>query len=645
MLARLVLTLMVLLVTVVPRTRQELDVKVVSEAPAWSSWAGDLGGTRFSVLSEVNGSNVHRLRVAWKARVGDETWPATEGSESRRLRFEVTPVFLKGALFLSTPHGHVLALDPSDGSIKWRLDTGVDVARRYAEDLTSRGVAVWSRPTPTGAPCDDRVFVATVAAELFAIDAKSGGPCTGFGDEGKVDLREGVALGAGGVNLADYSVTSPPTVVGDLVVVGSAVRTTGQGGAASGLVRAYDAVSGLLRWAFDPLPRSPSHAAARHWEGGTAGHTAGGNVWGGISADPKGEVLFLPTASAGPDSYGGLRRGRNDFANSVVALDVKTGAVLWSFQVVHHDLWDYDVAAQPVLGDFRRDGRNPAAVFVGSKSGSLFVLDRRTGEPLIPVEDVPVPGSDVPGEVTWPTQPFPVWPTLQGRRLSPDSAFGVTKADREVCRNELNRLRNEGTFTPPSLGGSVVWPGFWGGINWDGLAWDPERRILMVTMKRLATVVEVYELYGPSSPGTEHPRFGSRRVPLVAPSGIPCTPPPWSLVIALRPDEREILWTAPLGTVPSLSELPGAGRWGSLSFGGPLVTGGGLVFIAASQDDRIRALDTETGRELWGADLPAGGQSAPMTYLHEGDQYVVIAAGGRGGIGSAGDWVVAYRLP
>ncbi len=555
----------------------------------------------------------------------------------------MTPLYWKSRLFVSTPHGQVLALNPGDGTIQWRFDTDVDLSVLYVEGFTSRGVAVWSRRNGSGGVCADRVIVATVASELVALDAHSGRPCSRFGTEGRVRLDTGVEIPGTVVETWDYSTTSPPIVVGDLVVVGSSVRTNGGGGTASGVVRAYDADTGVLRWSFDPIPRSPDHKAWDFWTPETAVRTAGGNVWGVMSADEDLGLVYLPTSSAGPDSYGGLRPGRNDFANSIVAVDAASGSVVWSFQVVHHDLWDYDVAAQPVLVSMRRNGGDVPAVVVGTKSGSLFILDRRTGEPLIPVAELPVPTSDVPGERAWPTQPFPRWPTLQERYLSPDSVFGVTGVDRVACRTEMARLRNEGTFTPPSLEGTVVWPGFWGGVNWDGMAWDPSRRVLIVALKRLATVVELQPISAGIRPALGVP-FNATRKPLVAPSGVPCTPPPWSLVIALDLDTETTLWTAPLGTVPSLTFLEAAAEWGSLAFGGPLVTEGGLVFIGASQDDHIRAFDIETGRVLWTAKLPAGGQATPMTYQHEGVQYVVIAAGGRAGIGSPGDWIVGYSL-
>ncbi len=555
----------------------------------------------------------------------------------------MTPLYWKGALFLSTPYGEVLSLDPANGTVRWRTDTNIDVSRPYAEGFTSRGVAVWSHSDVSGQQCDDRVFVATVASEMVALDAHSGLPCLQFGDRGKVRLDTGVALQGSLVESWDYSVTSPPTVVGDVIVVGSSVRTNGRAGTASGVVRAYDAATGSLLWRFDPIPRSPDHPAWKEWSPEDAARTSGGNVWGVMSADENLGIVYLPTASPGPDSFGGLRRGRNDFANSIVALDAESGSLIWSFQTVHHDLWDYDVAAQPVLASMRKEGRDVDVVVIGTKSGSLFVLNRVTGEPLVPVVELPVPESDVAGENAWPTQPFPTWPTLQERYLSPDEAFGVTDSDEKSCRDSMAGLRNEGTFTPPSVRGTLAWPGFWGGVNWDGMAFDPVRRVLIVTVKRLATVVQLHPIPSGLQHGFGVPYSATRR-PLVAPSGIPCTPPPWSLLIALDLDAKETLWTAPLGAIPSLAYDERASEWGSLAFGGPLMTEGGLVFVGASQDDQFRAFDIETGDVLWETGLPAGGQATPMTYVHDGLQYVVIAAGGRAGIGSPGDWLVAYVL-
>ena len=641
----------------------------------WAYYAGDAYGSKYSPLREINRSNVGRLDIAWMVRTGEFQSQARDSASGARpdegsthfgpgvlpscrsCRFEATALMVTGTLYISTPFNRVLALDPATGNTRWTFDPRVDVTRAFAEGLTSRGVSSWRDSEGSmSRSCARRIFFATVDARLYALDAPSGLPCRSFGDSGFVRLDVDVGLNQSHVEPSQYAVTSPPAIIDDLVVVGSAVSKGWRGDIASGVVRAYDARTGELRWSFDPIPRSEDHPSWELWTPDMARSTGGANVWSIISTDVERDLVFLPIGSAAPESYGGGRLGRNDFANSLVALRASTGKLVWSFQTVHHDLWDYDVAAQPVLVNLRRDGREIPAVIVANKAGMIFVLHRETGRPLLPVAERGVPASDVEGEVTWPTQPFPSKaPLLHGSLLTPDSAFGINDADRAFCRARIGGLRNEGTFTPPSLQGSVVWPGYWGGINWDGIAWHPDRQLIVTTVKRLATVVQLHpraaqSQLGDTQPGLHRmPQYGTpysmSRGPLVARSGVPCTPPPWGSLVAAAPAAGSTSWQRPLGRVPWLAHLPNSDTWGSILFGGPLVTAGGLVFIAASQDDRFRAFDIDSGALLWEYELPAGGQAAPMTYRYRGRQYVVIAAGGRAGIGSPGDWIVAFALP
>jgi quinoprotein glucose dehydrogenase len=482
-------------------------------------------------------------------------------------------------------------------------------------------------------------------------------PCLEFGDSGVVRLGLYGMSGWRDGDETHYTVTSPPAVIGDIIIVGSAINGSRRLFEGAGVVRAFDARTGKLRWSFDALGQGSANSNSGQRVATNARPLVGAEVWSLISTDSKRDMVFLPTSSAAPDMYGGDRPGRNQFANSVVALRASTGKVLWAFQVVRHDLWDYDVAAQPVLVTLRRNNGDVPAVVVGTKMGMLFVLHRETGESLGRVEERPVPLSDVPGETASPTQLFALRPPpLYGARLTSDSAFGIDERDRAFCRERLSRLRNDGLFTPPSLEGTLVWPGFWGGINWDGMAWDPQRQLMVTTAKRLAMVVQLHRRNDVPLAVRARPRgfqyiaqegapYAATRGPLVAPSGVPCTPPPWGELVAFDLSAGSVKWRRALGTIPWLSHVHGSSRWGSLLFGGPLTTAGGLVFVAASQDDRFRAFDIETGSLLWEYELPAGGQAAPMTYRYDGRQYVVIAAGGRGGIGSAGDWIVSFALP
>ena len=646
----------------------------------WRHYAGDPGGGKYAHLSDIDTSNVHLLEVAWVARARDFPADLFEGADhegvdipedaratgacgtchGESIRFETTPIMVEGTLYVSTPANRVLALDPATGEEWWAYDPGVDVERSYSEDLISRGVSSWLDPeAEDGARCRRRVYLATIDARLIALDGATGRPCADFGEDGTIRLDRGVAINAREVDMGDYLVTSPPAVVNGVVVVGSAIGDNRRKDVESGVVRAYDARTGELRWSFDPVPRSADDSGWQEWSAEAAAVTGAANVWSIISSDPQRDLVFLPTGSAAPDFYGGDRPGRNDFANSVVALRASTGALVWSFQVVHHDLWDYDVPAQPVLIELERDGASVPAVVVGTKMGHLFVLHRETGEPLFDVEERPVPASDVPGEEAWPTQPFPVLPPpLHETSLTPDDAFGIDDEDRAFCRAWIEGLRYEGIFTPPSLEGTIIWPGFGGGLNWDGMAWDPERQLVVVPIKRLAMFVQLHRrpdfeaALESREEGLEYARqggtpYGMSRMPMVSPKGIPCSPPPWSKLVGVDLRAGSIAWERPLGRTPPMpgSDELGPEEWGSLAFGGPLATAGGVTFIAAGQDDRIRAFATATGEMLWEEQLPAGGQAAPMTYRYQGRQYVVIAAGGRSGIGTAGDYIVAFALP
>jgi quinoprotein glucose dehydrogenase len=656
-------------------------VPASEDAVEWTHYAGDPGGTKYSPLTQINRENVSRLRVAWLTRTGD--FPAgifdprahragaqhVDGTLLERrvgspcgrchdtqIRFETTPIMRNGRLYVSTPRSRVLALDPQSGDKLWSFDPKIDVAQPYAEDLTSRGSAMWDGQGPPDSTCSQRIFLATLEARLLAIDPTSGALCKSFGQGGEVRLDHGVQLGGGNIEKGRYSVTSAPAVVGNLVIVGSAFQKNRRLPVLTGVVRAFDARTGALQWSFDPIPRSPKDASWKLWSPDAASMTGGGNVWSTISVDAERDLVFLPTGSPAPDSYGGRRPGRNDHANSVVAVRASTGKLVWSYQVIHHDLWDYDVAAQPILITLIQGGQQVPAVVVGTKTGMLFVLNRETGVPLYPVEERPVPPSDVPGEVAWPTQPYPLkHPPLHGTLLTPDSVFGLTDSNRAFCRRLLAGLRNEGIFTPPSLRGTLLWPGFWGGINWDGLAWDPERQLVVTTIKRVAMVVQLHPRTSPPfgqgsrAPGWQYMAqegapYAVTRMPFAAPDGTPCTPPPWGSLVAVSLIDGSIKWSRPLGIVPWLANVPGSNRWGSIVFGGPLVTAGGVVFVAASQDDKFRAFNIENGALLWEYKLPAGGQASPMTYSFEGTQYVVVAAGGRSGIGSPGDWIVAFAL-
>lgn len=651
--ARAALGILALLVVgCLPALRREREVR-----GDWPAYGNDAGGGRYSPLAQIDRGNVGRLGVAWTYRTGeaDDTSPARQ-----RSAFEATPIVVDGTLYFSTPFNRVIALDPETGKERWVYDPRVDRGRFFVT-VTSRGVSTWLDPSrPAGQVCRRRIFVATIDARLIALDGEHGTPCGDFGRDGTVDLKEGIA--AGPYLRCCYQVTSPPAVIGALIVVGSSIGDNITTGISRGVVRAYDARTGALRWGWDPIPDDAADPATATWRDESWRRTGAANAWAPISADAERGLVFVPTSSPSPDHYGGERLGANLYANSVVALRAETGKVVWHFQIVHHDLWDYDVPAQPTLLTFNRNAAAIPAVAVATKMGHLFVLDRRTGAPLLPVEERPVPKSTVPGEEASSTQPFPVRPgPLMPQRLTPDDAWGPTAADREFCRDRISKLRSEGIFTPPSLEGTVVFPGLGGGMHWGGLSHDPTRGLVIVNTTRIAFLVRLipraeYDqtrngasaagLRGQFAPQHGTP-YGMYREVLLSRSA-PCNPPPWGTLAAVDLASGTVRWEVPLGTIPGMSANPQAASWGSPNFGGAVTTAGGLVFIAAALDPRIRAFDVETGKELWSAVLPAGGQATPMTFQLGPDrkQFVVIAAGGHATMrAQMGDSVVAFALP
>jgi len=589
----------------------------------WPAYA-NAGGTRYSPLTEIDRTSVSRLQVAWTYHTGETSYAKESEQKST---FEATPIVIDGTLYISTGFNKVIALDAATGHERWTYDPHLDRDGDYSE-VTSRGVAYWGK--------GKRIFEGTIDARLIALDASTGKLATEFGVGGIVDLKQGIVNARPG----DYQVTSPPAVIGDLVVVGSAIGDNSAAELERGLVRAYDARTGALRWTFDPIAHEQ--------------HAGAGNAWAAITADPESGLVFVPTSSPSPDYYGGLRLGQNELANSIVALRADSGAVAWHFQVVHHDLWDYDIATQPVLVEVH----GIKSVAIGTKMGHLYFFNRMTGVPLFPIEERAVPASDVAGEQAWPTQPFPTMPPpIVPSQLKPENAFGADDADRAACRAMIASLRSDGMFTPPSVRGTLQVPGNIGGMHWGGMSYDPVRHLLIANTNRLAAMVRLipradYEADKSRSKGErifgEYNRmsgtpFAMYRSILLSPKGVPCTPPPWGALTAIDVDRGAVQWETPFGSVNPIPFLPS--NIGSPNLGGSM-TSGGVVFIAAAMDELFRAFDVESGKELWHAELPASAQASPMTYSTGGRQFVVIAAGGHGKLHTKrGDAVVAFALP
>jgi quinoprotein glucose dehydrogenase len=619
----------------------------------WPNYGRTPGGDRHSPLKQVDRANVGKLTLAWEYKTGEA---AIETGNPTAL--EATPLVIDGVMYLSTPLGKVVALDPVSGQQKWAREVGVKRERHFG-DWVSRGVSYWRDPLEKKpVACSRRIFFGSVDARMFALDAATGEYCLGFGTGGVIDL---VPLLRNKQSYGDeYEQTSPPAVIGNLLVVGSAIADNNSNVGATGEVRGFDARTGALRWTWNPVPQDPKDPAYDTWTGSAAHRTGGANTWSIIAADPERDLVFLPTTSPAVDYYGVTRLGDNRYANSVVALRASTGKMVWHFQTVHHDLWDYDNASPPALVTLP-DGK--AAVLQGTKTAQLFALDRKTGASLYPVTEIPVPKSDIPGEVTSPTQPVSsLWNGI--RTLTADDIWGATPEDLAECRARFATLRYDGPFTPPSERGSVQLPANIGGAHWGGVAYDSERGIAIVPNNRLAAVVKLIpreawkvmrekltsgERVGKEFTDMQGTPYIMQREIWLSSKLSPCTAPPFGSLTAISLKSGKTLWEVPLGTAEGLDKIglpPMAGDVGMANLGGAITTAGGLVFIGATLDAYVRALDVETGKELWKYKLPAGGKATPMTYLGaDGRQYVVIAAGGDGKSWGKADSIVAFALP
>ena len=624
----------------------------------WPAYGRTALGDRHSPLRDIDRSNVSRLEVAWRYHTGET---ADSFATHAPTALEATPLVVGGTLYFATPLGRVIALDPVSGAERWTFDPHVDRMTHFG-DFANRGVSYWrDESRPATAVCAQRIFVATIDTRLIALDARDGHPCADFGRAGEVQLRTGLRNAPEGAS--EYEETSPPAVVNGVIVVGSAVADNGRINAASGEVRAFDARSGALRWTWDPVPQDSSDAGYKTWIGPNARRTGAANAWSAIAADPARDLVFVPTGSASVDYYGGERKGQNLYANSIVALRASTGAMVWSFQTVHHDLWDYDNASPPAVVTIRQNGRDVLAVMQATKTGQLFVLDRETGAPLFPVTERPVPRSDIAGEEAWPTQPLSALPALSPQSITLDQIWGSTPEDLAWCRTRAASLRNDGTFTPPSERGSLIIPSNVGGAHWGGVAWDPEHEIIVAPTNRIAAVITLiprgsYEAVRAKE--TKGERIGleytdmhgtpywMKREVFLSPGGSPCTPPPFGALVGISLRTGRVAWSTPLGTTEGLEKIglhvPSDIK-GMINLGGAITTASGLVFIGATVDSYVRAFDVETGTELWKSKLPAGGKATPMTYRGaDGRQYVVIAAGGDGKAWGKSDEIVAFAL-
>ncbi|MES2179895.1 MAG: PQQ-binding-like beta-propeller repeat protein [Gemmatimonadota bacterium] len=677
----------------------------------WRVTGGDAWNSRYSTLDQINRDNVASLGVAWTYHTGE----GTSGGQ-----IQATPVVVHDVLYSTTGAGRAFAIDAATGKELWRFDP---YAGRRPEVSANRGVVYWESG-------DDRRILFTAASRLYALDAATGLPKSGFGMGGWIDLAKGLGRDGAGQSVV---ATSPGMIYGDILIQGTRVGEAD--GAAPGHVRAFDVRTGAVRWIFHTIPQ-PGEAGYESWPTDAWRTVGGANSWAGMALDAARGVVYVPTGSATPDFYGGARVGANLFANSLLALDASTGRRLWHFQTVHHDILDRDLAAAPNLLTVVHDGKRIDAVAQIAKSGLVFLFDRVTGAPLFPIEERAVPATDVPGEVSWSTQPFPVKPAPFARqRISEADLTDISPEANAAVRARLRTLRNDGPFTPPSLRGSVVFPGFDGGGEWGGAAADLETGVLYVNASDVPWIAALVPV-AVASAGGNTPRSGAavfaaacaschgvdRRgdgdrvsslldvrarlsalqirdvivrgrgfmpgfatlpaaerdavtdyllgvqstaarsgpdtIPVVArapfrlrgyerwkdPSGNPAVRPPWGTLNAIDLNTGDYLWKIPLGSMPGIVR-DGMAPTGTEQYGGPVVTRGGLVFIAATQDGKFRAFDNRTGTRLWETTLPAAGYATPATYMVAGRQYVVVAAGG-GKLGTpVSDSYVAFALP
>jgi quinoprotein glucose dehydrogenase len=651
-------------------------------APAqWGHYGGDAGGRKYAPLDQITPANVGQLQVAWQYRTGENArYPKVQ---TQYAKVEVNPILLPdtagGHLMVCSPFGRVIALDPETGAERWVYDSrsriGGYASPADPEGLNTpgfpncRGVAHWhDREAPAGSACADRVLLATHDLRLIALDAPTGKPCAGFGAAGIVAVEPEVLAAQPPAAIGEVKFSGPPTVVNDTVVVGTSVRDFHRANAPNGAVRAFDARTGQPRWTFDPIPRTPADPAYAGWTPAAAANTGGGNVWGLMSADEARDLVFLPTSGPSPDFYGGTRPGDNRYADSLVALRGRTGAVVWHFQTIHHDVWDYDNAAQPTLVELTKDGQPFPAVIQATKTALVYIFHRETGEPYFPIEERPVPQGGVPGEVLSPTQPFPVRPPpLVPHEFTADDFWGLTPFDRAACVKAYGKFRYGQSFMPPSLQGSIIYPSSAGGVNWGGVAVDPVSRVLVTNVLRLAHYARLLpadDSTAPASPGENMlgaparllgTPYALKQGALLSPANqMPCTAPPFAELVAVDLERGEIRWRQTLGvwdrTLPppmvAPVSLPLPLRWGTPTFAGPMVTAGGLVFIGATGDDRFRAFDLRTGRELWETVMPTGAFAIPMSYEKNGRQYVVVASGGHAFVyPKNGDQITAFALP
>ena len=633
----------------------------------WPAYGRTQAGVRYSPLTQINEQNVKDLKVAWTFRTGD----LKSGNDSGETTNQVTPIKIGNDMYMCTTHQWLIALDPATGKEKWRFDPKLKADKTY-QHLTCRGVSYFDaantdgfatslqNKTSSSTECPRKIILPVNDGRLVAVNADTGKACSDFGTNGQVDLQKDMPYAYPG----GYNPTSPPVVTGTTIVIAGSVTDNYSSKEPSGVIRGYDVNTGKLLWVFDTGAEDPNAIPA---PGQTFVHNSP-NAWAPLAYDAKADVVFVPTGVGTPDIWGGDRTALKErYANSVLAINASTGKLIWHFQTTHHDLWDMDVPSQPTLAEVKdKSGQMVPAVYVTTKTGNVFVLDRRDGKAIVPITERPVPqtvkrGPQTKGEHYSATQPFSDLDLAPQNKLTDKDMWGGTMFDQLVCRIQFKRLNYDGIYTPPSENGTLVFPGNLGVFEWGGISVNPDRQVAVMnpiglpfvsrlipedpsraeTAKGAGTEQGVQPMYGVP--------YGVEISAFLSPIGLPCKQPAWGYVAGVDLNTHQVVWKKRIGTIrdslPNLFQLP-AVKIGVPGLGGSISTAGNVMFVGATQDNYLRAFNVSNGKKLWEARLPAGGQATPMTYEINGKQYVVIMAGGHGSFGTKmGDYLVAYALP
>ena len=611
---------------------------------AWYTFAGQLNAQKYATATQITPDNAGKLQTAWDVRTGDYS-DGKNPNGPKASDWGATPLFVNDTLYVSTPFDRIFALEPDTGKTKWMFDTHVPLVDPTQGELKNRGLSYWQAATPAvGQPCQKIVYLGTPDGKVFAVDADDGQACTGFGQNGVLDVNQWNTVN----NKWPLSILQPPTVYKNQLFVGWAGQDWTQAVQPPGSLFAIDAQTGELNWKFDSIPPDLDPK------------TGTSNVWSSMSVDTENNLLFIPISSPSPDYYGGDRTAPMPLSTSVTALNPDTGAVVWSYQIVHHDIWDYDTNSAPVLFDMQQGGKTVPALIQSSKQGFLYVLNRLTGQPIYPIDEKPVPASDVQGEQAAPTQPWPTTPEATTPDQFPGVSWLADAASGGYCSRTMSGLRYEGRYTPPSLKGTLAFPATAGGVEWGGGALDPTSNTYIVNSSEVAQIYRLLtrEDYNKVNAGKnmeqknangyfaqEGAPYGFELQTFLNPLGMPCWNGPYGTLSSYDLNTGKLNWREPFGAVQKWGfYMPDS--WGSVTIGSPVITKTGVIFIGASMDSRVRAIDLKSGRVLWTSLVQAPAVAEPAVYTYKGKEYVVFAVGGNSILEpKVADQLVAYTLP